>query len=871
MESKLVWNITKSEIVYESRDLSRKPNCYLFSKQILSLVETCNEITIDISITQRKSNNLIGVVGERGSGKSSFLKTARNILISSGYFVFEIIDPSIFDDSLSLLELFASRMYVYLTRDIDEDMMVESVSRKENSFRAKTKLISDLKTITRTLSNLKIDSGSFVANSVSGEILADISNRVEFFNSFEKLVKDFHLYIKLEGNYKGLVLLVDDLDMVDNGMTFVMLEDIQKYLSKNLILIISFRENQLINSITQKKIQENEILLRNSVISLSEIENQSRRYFEKILPITRCIKLNSAFELSRIKFKDIITSVFSDISEKYLIDTFYRSYGISDMSISAYGWIKEAIFVKTGIRIWPVDVKEDSALILPTNLRELLQLIEIIHEKMTFPNSSLSVSKYSGKIENVNVLNEYFIPYLKNKLPIEFRLFINEWENTDYLKKNYVVYEYFERYLIGVASGSVFSKNNGDNILLTRDDISRLIKINDVQAYNVTLGDVFYAMELFKKANNQGEYECLLVYIMKLLYTIHLLTNYLRIVESTKKPMESVNYGLDYNSIFMQNYQNLTRQKIIPEELSVIKSSLHYRKSESFARELETLLISDEFKLINKNLDNNNINETFQKIVSSTAATSGSIRKYGVKTIGRQDSKQDSRQKPENILFSYRPQYQHIENTGMNDIFDNSNRFVENTEYIIDIFTNLVKANYVYSTIYSNSRYIFYNLFDLDILIRINFSRQTERTPVKYAMEKLNNLFQGKLRGSFELDLSRHLMLNLGSSGKGFEKVFSDSDLALIQFVEISEAKKSRNTDLSKSEVYLHNTLEKRILLTKAEWVLNMPEVSPNDKKRLQALAKSFSEKNESIVSTNAVLIQDIIDKYLSVYSSEQE
>ena len=92
-----------------------------------------------------RRESIIGIVGERGSGKSSLLRTACKALKSERYYVLDVLDPNVFDDSMSILELFISQIYRKLQEfetdhsDIDEYTSIDLYSRLKQI----SKILSD--------------------------------------------------------------------------------------------------------------------------------------------------------------------------------------------------------------------------------------------------------------------------------------------------------------------------------------------------------------------------------------------------------------------------------------------------------------------------------------------------------------------------------------------------------------------------------------------------------------------------------------------------------------------------------------------------------------------------------------------------------
>ena len=118
---KIDWQKANSIISVKNADKN-----YLFSEQFKKIEFLCNEI-IQNRKTDFITESIIGIVGERGSGKSSLLKTVKDNL--KNFYVLDTLDPSAFDDSMSILELFISSLYKVIVTDedatIDDNIVIK--------------------------------------------------------------------------------------------------------------------------------------------------------------------------------------------------------------------------------------------------------------------------------------------------------------------------------------------------------------------------------------------------------------------------------------------------------------------------------------------------------------------------------------------------------------------------------------------------------------------------------------------------------------------------------------------------------------------------------------------------------------------------
>ena len=116
-------------------------------------------------------------------------------------------------------------------------------------------------------------------------------------------------YDSIDHSY--ILLQIDDLDLVPNTVTRQMMHDIVDFLKNQpkLIIFIAYREEQLINSIMDAQVVENENLLQRTEIKLSDLREQSANFIEKSLPRPQRVYLEID---SATKVKDILSPFITD-------------------------------------------------------------------------------------------------------------------------------------------------------------------------------------------------------------------------------------------------------------------------------------------------------------------------------------------------------------------------------------------------------------------------------------------------------------------------------------------------------------------------------------------------------------------------------
>lgn len=114
--NKINWMAARTEVTLTAEEYNQKKADYLFQNSIERILELCDQYKINAKY-YKDTNNSISIVGERGSGKTSVVKMASQILKDKDYFVFDIVDPGVFSGTISLLELFISNMYLHINKN----------------------------------------------------------------------------------------------------------------------------------------------------------------------------------------------------------------------------------------------------------------------------------------------------------------------------------------------------------------------------------------------------------------------------------------------------------------------------------------------------------------------------------------------------------------------------------------------------------------------------------------------------------------------------------------------------------------------------------------------------------------------------------
>ena len=667
-------------------------NCkYLFSDQIDRIKKLCAEF--DNKNNQVKSNNYgaIGLIGERGSGKSSFLYTARTELTKEGYYVLDVMDPNVFNDTLSFAEIFISNLYNTLSKKKYDKAIVDPT---------RVQLNSKLKEIANLISDMKGGKESFYTNNTNFNLLTAISSRVDFAEKIKEFIDLFIGLIKkydVEIKHNKIVIMIDDMDLISSDIIYNTLEDVRKYFCENAIVIVAYRDTQLINAVIESKLKDNEELLNRKIIAIDEIKEQAAKYIEKLFPLSTNVNLYSSEELLSRNQEDVL-----------------RAFGIKGGTDSMKETLFKDIYKKTRISLKPVDEREDNRYLLPNNLRGILQLYSVASEmqkvEYEFDDKNMSEEKKDEKrlniskviIENLKTLKKYLISAKISQLENKDRILLQDWLSAKVSEKNYLMWKEFYKRTIGAdVCGENVSYEASEKLKAYLKDIPV------IEPQNIQFGDVYEKLEEYKDAFCVTDYNFHIAYLIKVFYSIELLEQYLRFVSCRLSSS-----GGNENT-YLDNYYLLMNGKIIPDNYYYFSPN-----SKDFRGIWGELLFKTYDKLDGLNEGN------YRKVVQSLVYSSyGARSKINIKATKNTDELQFSK-----FIKLYE---------------DEEKQLTYGRNYNFEIFSFLCKKEYIAGSVEQNW-YIFYSVFDIDNITRISFGERNEYNPYEIFEKIKDNLLINK-------------------------------------------------------------------------------------------------------------------------------
>lgn len=869
------WEEYKQPIVLKCKYWDGIPEHYMFSKElgrIRHILDDFNKVAEDSKkngqadecdagkmFIQKEMSRVIAISGERGSGKTSLLKSLKNIL-EKEYHVFDIIGPEVLSSDLSIIDIFVSML-----RDI-----VNSLDSECFSTCVLTKLNAQLKSITAAISVDKQKEDYFKNGHSDSSILESLNKRVHLDVLFGTFLQDLLAILQTNNkNPKDFVLIIDDLDLVKNQLIAKLLNDIQRYLDKKIIIIFAYRKRQLENSLFEDLITDNQRLLEHEVIDNEEIFSQINQFLLKLVPLGNRVSLFPNNDLLNKKMWVILKSIDLGLDEELRI---FKANNESinnkeNLELTVEDWFYKFIFIRTDLNIRPIDSRENTKLLLPQSLREIIQVAEIFSEMKPLKRDKGYTKFFQELIENLSGFKQYIDYKITSQFNANLSMlnFFREWDSAKPYSKNHLTYSYIYN----------LSKNSEQ---LSGKSGEYPFNLWNREEYNLTIGDVLAIIEEWKRLPNKlyQHLDYHFFYLIKINYSIYLSSKLFqafakrreirniieKFEEKRKLYLETVKGDTEYN--YEQEYEEslsaLTSQ--LPElidYLQVVNSNfmpqefsfLDYVKGYTLEDYVLFFPTISSFKV---NKDNKDFYYKFiQMFINSELPVLGDIS---------QNIKNGVSQFIFRKFYTYTPFFRPKNRNYQINFFI----WPTKLEYLVEILLGL---DNLYNTDESDklpSKYIYKNVFHTDIFIRRNYASRYSRN-LKYNFTKALRSINDILSGTDQfLDVaSLKTIIYNEDEGSFYDKLYEDEKLGDI-FNELLDKKILRMQDIHK---YLKESLKKppslpsnyKKLSSNLNDMVKDAQMTPNENAKYSKITKKIEDGH--VTYQDLMELEEIYNKYI--------
>lgn len=467
----------------------------------------------------RERNNIVAFIGERGSGKTSCLKSVYKALSKHEFsseakdkIIFNTslppIDPSYLDEQSNILEIVIAHLFKIFKQQVSRNVQTLG----EDKLEKKRQLVKRFQEVKDALDCLNSNRKENKYHNDSIEELSKLAAGSNLRVKMEKLVDCFLKY-NSEGDDASkriLVISIDDLDVQTNH-TYKMVEQIRKYLIIDKVVILMGVKLVQLSDLIKKKFSED---FNSDAEKDAQIDDMVARYLMKLLPLSHRLILPSYSEIPDIEL------ILQDETEY-------------DKKLSIRDRVLKLIYNKTRMMFYNIYAQD--SLIVPYNLREFLNLLSLLDDLPslhTIPDDS----REKQKKFNRKIFRQYFVEsWSLDKLTPKQTVFIEELTNCDATLINKYIIDYFYREYEAYLEEKKFR-------------FDRTILYIQNKSYNVSIGDVLYVLSLISNINDIATKR--LIFAVKTVYSMLL----------HDKFNEMITYdSLKDHSELLYNYQNHTR------------------------------------------------------------------------------------------------------------------------------------------------------------------------------------------------------------------------------------------------------------------------------------------------------------------------
>ncbi|MGL5278044.1 MAG: hypothetical protein ACRC8M_03035 [Cetobacterium sp.] len=469
--------IEKLNLGRYSEVILKEEENYLFKDEYKKIEKIFQELLESKNNKDTNINNIISIIGDRGAGKSSFMKSfLKKVEKEKNVEILSTIDPSKFIKGTETLELIVG----YIFKEFKNKLNDRNFENEDNEKRDLLSKFSEIHKGIKYIKGKNEDSGN------SLDELLEISEAINLDENIKKLIEKYLKFIKKE----KLVISIDDLDL-NTQHVYQTIEYLRKYLmGEQVIILLAVKYEQLEGAIKESFYKEYsgiKTFYPNGFLE-NEIDDRAYKYLLKFLPYDRRVYLSSPFEdklrnaILEERENKLIIKIEDETKEEIKINKIKKIKKILDekkeITVEKEKEFSIERYINLKIKkICPENSKRHE--LIPNNLRELIFFV-------------LSISKIS-ETEDEKKLEEFkrffFEYWISEKLNYEEKSILKQMDKEQALSdKNRVIYTYLENLIY-----------NGQK---KESEILDIIRIGDVRSLMSILKrkkqhlDLIFALEV---------------------------------------------------------------------------------------------------------------------------------------------------------------------------------------------------------------------------------------------------------------------------------------------------------------------------------------------------------------------------------------
>lgn len=439
-------------------------------------------------------NNIFAFIGERGSGKTSCMRSIVHLLedplnsqldnavLKSHFYALDMIDPSFIDNESNIIGVILATLYKKFldhSQNVNDSLkfkLAESFARVQHDF-------------SRMMTGSAIPDDDL-------EALSSLSAAIDLRTSMYDLIDKFMKYMGKENAI--LLISVDDIDLHSRDAT-KMVEQIRKYLVlPNVLVVMAVKLDQLAK--LKRLHYSREYSDTRQTLNDKDLDEMVDRYITKLVPYNHRVYMPES--------------------------TFYWDAGlhINQKNTSCYQFesvrqaVPELIFRKTRYLFYNSAVK--TSFIVPDNLRELRQIIRLLVDMKDYWQHDGDGKIIAEEYNNKEVFKKYlFESWVKNHLDADSQEGIKEFASiSEGIQIN------------ATALRIIRDKFEKDMNFGAKDSATLNILNSNNQVYNIAIGDVLAIIDFVERKDITLE-QMHFLFMIKTIYSMRLYEFYDEYIE----------------------------------------------------------------------------------------------------------------------------------------------------------------------------------------------------------------------------------------------------------------------------------------------------------------------------------------------------
>lgn len=439
-------------------------------------------------------NNVFAFIGERGSGKTSCMRSIVHLLedprssqldntvLKRNFYALDMIDPSFIDSESNIIGVILATLYkkfLDYSHNVNESLkfkLAESFARVQHDF-------------CRMMTNSTIPDDDL-------EALSSLSAAIDLRTSMYELIDRFMKYMGKENAI--LLISVDDIDLHSRD-AIKMAEQIRKYLVlPNVLVVMAVKLDQLAK--LKRLHYSREYSDTRQTLNDKDLDEMVDRYITKLVPYNHRVYMpESTF------YWDAGLHINQKDNSCYLFESVRQA-------------VPELIFRKTRYLFYNSAVK--TSFIVPNNLRELRQIIRLLVDMKDYWQYDENGKVIAEEYNNKEMFKKYlFESWMMNHLDADSQKGIKELASiSEAIQIN------------ATALRIIRDKFEKDKFFETKDSpISNILNSNN-QVYNIAIGDVLAIIDFVERKDITLE-QMHFLFMIKTIYSMRLYEFYDEYIE----------------------------------------------------------------------------------------------------------------------------------------------------------------------------------------------------------------------------------------------------------------------------------------------------------------------------------------------------